>query len=134
MKLNDQQVKALDLIDKMQVEYILSDTDDYFYQHSHTIHLKEDLGFELSCIYSLEPKKLNSIYQYLAIDMLSNKSYYIDKMFKKERIGLTVNNDRYLIELIPYNYHGENSIRIVLLEHNKIKLNNTEFQYDLNIE
>lgn len=132
MKLNDQQNKALDLIDKMQVEYIM--TDNNYYLQSHTIHLEEDLGFELSCVYNLKPNKLNSIYQYLAVDMLSNKSFYIDKMFKKERFGLTVNNDRYLIELIPYNLYGVKSMRIILLEHNGIKLNNTDFQYDLNIE
>ena len=129
-KISDDQKKALDLIDKMKVEYYLDSTDNLYYQDSHTINLTDDLGFELSCIYKLEPRKLNPIYQYLATDMLLHRTYYMDKMFNREKIGLTINDDRYLIELKPCDRQGVKSIRIILLEHNRVKLNHTDFQYE----
>ena len=134
MKLNEQQEKEFDLIDKMQVAYINVENLNKLYRNSHTLGLEEDLGFNLSCILKLEPYELNPIYRFLAVDILRNKSFYLQKAFSNEEIGLTVGDNRYLIKLLPCLCYGEKSLRIVFLKHNNLNYSGTDFQMDLNID
>ena len=120
--LTNEEVNNIIALEKMTVEYIIPNTEEYkpmpeqMHRTSRTYGLESSIGYNLSCLLNLPDDVLNSIYRNLAYQLIKGNIAITNVGLLTNKQKITVDDKRYHFKLYPRKCFGDTTLRLVFCD------------------